>query len=90
MDAIRYASTPLEAMCAVAILDTKSLPTEELVWVRKCIMVVIHLQVIATNPMWHYTFPNNRQCIIILNDNNVQCCFLEYHISVNNFSYVLD
>ena len=61
MDAIRIVSTPMEAMCAVATLGTKFHPTEELVSVRKRIMVVIHLQVIATNPMWHYTFPNNRQ-----------------------------
>ena len=47
MDAVRIVPTPMAAMCAVATLDTKSHPTEELVWVRKRIMVVIHLQVSA-------------------------------------------
>ena len=41
VDAIRYAPPiQLEAMCAVVTLDTKSLPTTELVWVRECIQSV--------------------------------------------------
>ena len=35
MDAISIVPTPMEAMCAVATLDTKSLPTTEHVWVRR-------------------------------------------------------
>ena len=42
MDAIRIVPTSMEAMYAVATLDTKSHPTEERVWVRRHIMVVIH------------------------------------------------
>ena len=35
MNAIRFVPTPMEVMCAVATLVTKSLPTIELVWVRE-------------------------------------------------------
>ena len=35
MDAISIVSTPLEAIFALATLDTKSLPTTEFVWVRE-------------------------------------------------------
>ena len=35
MDAISIVPTPMEAMCAVAMLDIKFLPTTGLVWVRK-------------------------------------------------------
>ena len=35
MDAIRIVPTRMEAMCAVATMDTKSPPTTEHVWVRR-------------------------------------------------------
>ena len=35
VDAIRIVPTPMEAMCAIVTLDTKSLPTTERVWVRE-------------------------------------------------------
>ena len=38
VDVLRYAPTPLEAMCAVATLDTKFLSTIKLVWVRNLCM----------------------------------------------------
>ena len=34
MDALRYVPIPMEAICAVATLDIKSLSIAELVWVR--------------------------------------------------------
>ena len=43
VDAIRYAPTPLEAMCAVATLDTLSLLTAEHVLVRRYAVSAWHL-----------------------------------------------
>ena len=43
VDVLRYAPTPLEAMCAVATLDTLSLLMAEHVWVRRYAVSAWHL-----------------------------------------------
>ena len=49
MDAIRIVPTRMEAMCAVASLDTKSLPTTEHVWVRRYTVSVQHNNLLSIN-----------------------------------------
>ena len=45
VDVLRYASTPLEAMCAAATLDTNSLQTTDRVWVRRCAVSAWHYDI---------------------------------------------
>ena len=49
MDAIRIVPTPMEAMCAVATLDTKSPPTTEYVWVRRYTVRVQNNNLLSIN-----------------------------------------
>ena len=60
VDAIRYAPTPLEAMCAVATLDTKFLSTIKLVWVRNLCM--------GYNLMLRYVW---RSCVLFSANNKI-------------------
>ena len=45
LDAVRTVPTPMEAMCAVVTLDTKSLPTTELVWVREYLTLNVSIMI---------------------------------------------
>ena len=49
MDAISIVPTPMEAMCAVATLDTKFRPTTEHVWVRRYTVRVQHNNQLSMN-----------------------------------------
>ena len=57
MDAISIAPTPLEAMCAVATLDTLSLVMAEHVWVRRYAVSAWHYNQALPVQFIIYRFP---------------------------------
>ena len=91
MDAVRIVPTPMAAMCAVATLDTKSLPITECVWVRRY-TVNGQLNIICSFVCTKCTVDID-ECALGINGCNQICtntigsyvcsCYIGYQISSN-------